>query len=242
MFVCSLAALVAARAATAVSSLMGVGGVGADDVSSAGASVKDAFRSSFVMILITELGDKTFFIAALLAMSHGRLSVFLGAAGALAAMTVLSSGIGLVLPHLLPREYTHWAAVALFVYFGCKLVFEAFEMIRSGQGAGPSGELKEAEQTLAASTSTSVVLQALTLTFLAEWGDRSQLATIAMAAANRPLGVMLGGIIGHSCSTSLAVFGGRALGESISERCVVGIGGLLFLAFATHGALVGVAA
>ncbi|CAK8995925.1 Transmembrane protein 165 (Transmembrane protein PT27) (Transmembrane protein TPARL) [Durusdinium trenchii] len=80
---------------------------------------------------------------------------------------------------------------------------------------------------------------ALTLTFLAEWGDRSQISTIALAAAKDPLGVTLGGIIGHSCCTTLAVMGGRVLAEHISERMVVTAGGVLFLCFALHGAIMG---
>ena len=34
------------------------------------------------------------------------------------------------------------------------------------------------------------------MTFLAEWGDRSQLATIVLASANDLAGVILGGITG----------------------------------------------
>lgn len=37
--------------------------------------------NSLVMILVTEIGDKTFFIAAILAMRHGRLVVYAGAMG-----------------------------------------------------------------------------------------------------------------------------------------------------------------
>jgi Ca2+/H+ antiporter, TMEM165/GDT1 family len=36
---------------------------------------------SLFMILVTEIGDKTFFIAAILAMRHGRLVVYAGAMG-----------------------------------------------------------------------------------------------------------------------------------------------------------------
>lgn len=49
-----------------------------------------AFVAAVSVIVVSELGDKTFFIAAIMAMRHPRLTVFLGAAAALAFMTVLS--------------------------------------------------------------------------------------------------------------------------------------------------------
>lgn len=65
------------------------------------------------MIIVTELGDKTFFIAAILAMQYSRMPVFTGAATALVIMTFLSVAIGFALPSLLPKAYTHYAATAL---------------------------------------------------------------------------------------------------------------------------------
>ena len=49
-----------------------------------------AFVASLSVIIVSELGDKTFFIAAIMAMRHSRLVVFSAAIGALALMTVLS--------------------------------------------------------------------------------------------------------------------------------------------------------
>lgn len=49
-----------------------------------------AFVASFSVILVSEIGDKTFFIAAIMAMRHPRLTVFAGAISALAVMTILS--------------------------------------------------------------------------------------------------------------------------------------------------------
>lgn len=49
-----------------------------------------AFVASLSMIIVSELGDKTFFIAAIMAMRHPRITVFTGAISALALMTVLS--------------------------------------------------------------------------------------------------------------------------------------------------------
>ena len=49
-----------------------------------------AFVASLSVIIVSELGDKTFFIAAIMAMRHSRLVVYLGAIGALGFMTVMS--------------------------------------------------------------------------------------------------------------------------------------------------------
>lgn len=220
--------------------------------------------NSLLVILVTEIGDKTFFIAAVLAMRHGRLVVYAGAMAALAAMHVLSSLMGFALPSLLPRAYTHFASAVLFLYFGVRLLKDAYEM----SGEGPSEELQEVEEELISkkegagsveddiedgdgskskglvqqyvrAENLKVFTQALTLTFLAEWGDRSQIATIALAASKNPFGVVVGGLIGHAFCTGLAVIGGRLLAARISEKTVAIVGGILFLAFALHSFLVG---
>jgi Predicted membrane protein len=49
-----------------------------------------AFIASISVIIVSELGDKTFLIAAIMAMRHPRLTVFVGALSALGLMTVLS--------------------------------------------------------------------------------------------------------------------------------------------------------
>jgi len=49
-----------------------------------------AFLASLSVIIVSELGDKTFFIAAILAMRNPRVTVFTGAMVALGLMTVLS--------------------------------------------------------------------------------------------------------------------------------------------------------
>merc|ERR1719316_877897 len=212
-----------------------------------------AFVNRVAMILVTELGDKTFFIAAILAMRHDRTTIFAGAISALAVMTVLSAAIGFALPTVLPRQYTHYAATALFVYFGVRLLLDAKELYSKGEGLGPSDELEEVEQSLKEKNeddmesavdqkkknNRALLLQAFTLTFLAEWGDRSQITTIALAAAKDPFGVTAGGILGHSFCTGLAVIGGRMVAARISERQVLVCGGVLFLIFAVHSIYVG---
>lgn len=228
-------------------------------LTASGLEFMPAFLASVSMILVSELGDKTFFIAAIMAMRHSRMLVFTAAISALIVMTILSAALGFALPNIMPRRYTHYAAAGLFLFFGIKLLKDA-----AGMEAGASEELGEVEEELEAKKSEAssssmeeggtgkdkaksvlsmffspIFIQCFTLTFLAEWGDRSQIATIALAAAKDPVGVTLGGIIGHSCCTGLAVVGGKLLASSISERSVILCGGVLFLLFAAHSIFVG---
>lgn len=210
------------------------------------------FTSGVAMILATEIGDKTFFIAAVLSMRQERSAVFCGAILSLYVMTVLSSIMGLVLPVLIPVAYTHILGGLLFLYFGVKLLLDAKGM----EANRVSEELEEVEEELLhpkkqddeesqnmESTPnknsikrgfSEVAIQAFTLTFLAEWGDRSQIATIALSAAKNPYGVTLGGCIGHTICTGLAVLGGRMLAARISEKTVSTFGGIIFLVFGIH--------
>lgn len=66
--------------------------------------------------------------------------------------------------------------------------------------------------------------QAFVLTFLGEWGDRSQITTIALSAIHSPWIVFLGGSIGHICCTCLAVIGGKLISNKIPEKLVMHIG------------------
>ena len=61
------------------------------------------FSESISVILVSEIGDKTFFIAAILAMRNNKLTVFLAALSALFLMTVLSALLGWVVTTFIPR-------------------------------------------------------------------------------------------------------------------------------------------
>ncbi|DBA79178.1 TPA: hypothetical protein ACH3X1_009000 [Trebouxia sp. C0004] len=90
----------------------------------------EAFRegliSGFLLILFSELGDKTFFIAVLLALKKNKGLVFAGTFGALAVMTVISVVLGQALhqvDELLPSSslpFDDIAAAFLLVFFGIR--------------------------------------------------------------------------------------------------------------------------
>ena len=86
-----------------------------------------AFVASISVIIVSELGDKTFFIAAIMSMRHSRCVVFAGAMFALGLMTVLSACLGYATT-VIPRKYTLYISTALFVVFGLRMLKEGYEM------------------------------------------------------------------------------------------------------------------
>uniref|UniRef100_A0A6I8N984 GDT1 family protein n=2 Tax=Ornithorhynchus anatinus TaxID=9258 RepID=A0A6I8N984_ORNAN len=217
-----------------------------------------AFVAAISVIIVSELGDKTFFIAAIMAMRYNRLTVLAGAMLALGLMTCLSVLFGYATT-VIPRVYTYYVSTALFAIFGIRMLREGLKMSPDeGQEEleEVQAEIKKKDEELQRTkllngpgdvetgTSTAIpqkkwlhfispiFVQALTLTFLAEWGDRSQLTTIVLAAREDPYGVAVGGTVGHSLCTGLAVIGGRMIAQKISVRTVTIIGGIVFLAFA----------
>lgn len=208
---------------------------------------KSGFTAAFALIFVSEIGDKTFFIAALLAMQYSRGLVLLGSMGALSLMTIISVVIGRIF-HSIPTQFQttlpigEYAAVALLLFFGFKSIKSAWDLPTESQKSGADvqelGELVEAEELVKTkvskrlSTPTEIIWKSFSLAFFAEWGDRSMLATIALGAAQSPWGVASGAIGGHVAATSIAVVGGGLLAQYISEKVVGYLGGALFIVFA----------
>ncbi|EKU99414.1 putative membrane protein [Leptolyngbya sp. PCC 7375] len=190
-----------------------------------------AFTASLLLITVSELGDKTFFIAAILAMRHRRRWVFAGAVGALALMTLLSVLMGQVAT-LLPDAIVKWAEISLFIIFGVRLLYQASQMRETGSEEKDAAEaVQKAEQRKPKETPLAIMAEAFGLTFVAEWGDRTQIATIALAAAHPPGGVVMGAVLGHAICAAIATNCGRWLCGKVSERTLTALGGGLFLLF-----------
>mgnify|MGYP001829158168 CR=1 FL=1 len=195
-----------------------------------------AFGSSFGAITLAELGDKTFFMALILAARHQRRWVFLGSFAALALVTLLSLAVGFGVRELLPADLLPWLAALLFLGFGAKLLLEARGLRRDAA----QDEAEEAEQAVNAaerrhpiSRPLPVTWEAFSLVFVAEIGDRTQFATIVMAAAPAFTfaGLVAGALAGHALVTALAVGSGRWIGQRVDERLLYRLSGGLFILF-----------
>jgi len=96
---------------------------------------------------------------------------------------MLSSG------HSLPIG--EWLGAALLVYFGIRNIQDALAATpEPEEGDEATGELADAEEFVESAASTKrdatawgALVESFSLIFVAEWGDRSMLATIALGGA-----------------------------------------------------------
>lgn len=192
------------------------------------------FTAGLSLITIAELGDKSFFIAVLLAMRHPKALVFTGVMAALTAMTVISVLIGEA-SNFLPKIFVHYAVVILLFIFGISLLWKARHMPAKtclAELAEVEADLKQHPFKWAHGSKLGILLESFSLTFLGEWGDRTQFSTATLAAGYDASGVTLGAILGHGICTAIAITCGCLLADRISERNLTYMGGILFLVFA----------
>ncbi|KAH7684947.1 Gdt1 family protein [Dioscorea alata] len=165
-------------------------------VEGSGLGVFDAFFASLSMIIVSEIGDETFIIAALMAMRHPKSIVLSGALTALFVMTVLSTGLGRIVPNLISRKHTNNAATVLYAFFGLRLLYIAW---RSGPKSSQKKEMEEVEEKLESGQGksasrrffsrfcTPIFLESFILTFLAEWAcDPQKRCWSGSGSNNRP--------------------------------------------------------
>jgi len=202
------------------------------------------FYQAFSLVFVSEIFDKSFFIAGILSMKAGKLISFLGSVGALALVTLISVAIGQffhTVPAGIPEgiPYDDVATVLAFTFFGLNTLKETLDNDIRTSNIGD--EFADAEEMVEGSqnriTTWGKIASTFGLVFAAEFGDRSFFSTIALSAAQAPGSVAAGAIVAHAIATGFAVAGGSYFAEYVSERTIGLIGGTLFLVFAVTTAV-----
>ena len=171
---------------------------------------------SLAVVFVAELGDKSQLIAMTYALRH-RWWVVLSGVG-LAAMLVhgLSVTIGHFLGLTLPDRPIAFAAAIAF------LLFAAWTW-RSGR-TGDDGDVRVAE--------TRFVVPAIVSSFvLAELGDKTMLATVALASDHHWAGVWIGATVGMVAADGVAIAAGAFLHRRLPVRFLHNLASVLFLSF-----------
>src|SRR5438034_7799977 len=174
-----------------------------------------ALLSSFMVVALAEMGDKTQLVALSMASRDRRPWVVL--LGILIATTVnhaLASSVGVWVVTRIPAAVVQWILALSFIGFGVWTLV-------------PDSPIELSRLPAWGPLVTTVVVF-----FLAEMGDKTQLATVALAARfGSPVAVTAGTTLGMLAADALAVFAGNYLATRLSIIWIRRAAAALFFLF-----------
>lgn len=177
-----------------------------------------AFLVAFGVVFVAELPDKTMFATIVLSTRYRRpFAVVAGVTLAMIVHSVLAVVVGEALRRL-PRTPTQLAVAAVFLVGGVLLL----------RGGSDDKEV----QTVAVHSAWGVVGRSALIIGIAEFGDFTQLATVAIVAdRGYAAAVAAGSVAAHIVVAILAVLAGRWLERRLPVRTVQRAAGVLFVVF-----------
>lgn len=200
-----------------------------------------AFAISFLLVGLAELGDKSQLLLLAFAAKYRPLKVLVGAGLAILLLQLVGVLVGRAVGALLPTRLIAVAAGLLFIGFG----IATWRNSRDSEGEEP------AERGLAR---FGPVLTVAVAVLLAEFGDKTQLMTVSIAAdpaaalrtmgslaptitappagtVSTTLGVWLGSSLGFLAADAIAILVGAVLGARLPARSIARFSAVVFVVF-----------
>lgn len=167
-----------------------------------------AFLLSTVVIFIAELGDKSQLMALAFATRYRARDVIIGITVATSIVHLASVGIGQLVGNAFADRQWMISIIAGLAF----LVFAGWTL--------KGDELTKDERDKARKSTGRAVIAVGLAFFLAELGDKTMLATVALAAHEDWVGTWLGSTLGMVAADALAIGVGVLLGKRLPERTV----------------------
>jgi Ca2+/H+ antiporter, TMEM165/GDT1 family len=168
--------------------------------------VINALLLSLVVIFVAELGDKSQLMALAFATRYRALPVLIGITIATAVVHLVSVLLGAGLGATLPRDGIN--IIAGLAFFGFALWTLRGDTLSSDEAGRASRSVR------------SAVVAASAAFFLAELGDKTMLATIALATREGLVGTWLGSTLGMVAADALAIGAGQLLGKRLPDKAI----------------------
>lgn len=173
--------------------------------------------SAFVLLFLAEMGDKSQLLVMTLAHRYRAASVIIGSFSAFAFLNLLAVLVGQALFDWLPKTWLLIVAAVLFLFFG----------VRSWQDADPDDTEAEIPP-----RRSGGVLTSFSLIVVAEFGDKTQLALLALAASTGDLwGVLIGGTLALWAVSLIGILLGCTLLRRPPTHWVHRAAAVLFIVF-----------
>jgi putative Ca2+/H+ antiporter (TMEM165/GDT1 family) len=178
----------------------------------------EAFLASLLFVVLAEMGDKTQLLAMAFASRYRWQTVMWGVFIATLVNHLLAVFAGNWLTHLIPMHYIQIAASVSFILFGLWTI------------KGDSLDNEDKRFNFNPFWTVAIAF------FFAEMGDKTQLATIALAAKYMSIvPVWLGTTTGMIIADAIGIIIGIVLGKKIPERFVKWFAAIIFIAFGLIG-------
>lgn len=199
------------------------------------------------LVFVAELGDKSQLLVLAASLRGRAVPVLLGAVAAFLVLTAAAATVGALLGDALPTAAVLVGGGVLFVGLGIKGWLDARRAGAGAAGSGPKEGLADGSPASQAGTAAGApgAARHFGATFLVvlvgELGDKTQLATVGLAARGHPVATALGAMVGLTASAVLAVAAGHWLQSRLRPRLVARAGAVLFVVLGLASIAVGVA-
>jgi Ca2+/H+ antiporter, TMEM165/GDT1 family len=176
------------------------------------------FLSSLIFVVLAEMGDKTQLLAMCFAARYRWQTVMWGVFVATAANHLLAVVAGNYITQFVPMNYISIAAGVSFIIFGLWTIRgDTLDCDTKPSRFGPFWTVAIAF-------------------FIAEMGDKTQLATAALAAEYRTIvPVWLGTTAGMLVADAIGIIFGVVMGKKIPDRLIKWVAAMIFIAFGAAG-------
>ncbi len=171
--------------------------------------------STFAVISLAEIGDKSQMVCMTLASKHRHPPVLWGAMTAFALLNLLAVLFGAAVAAWLPAWLIATSVGTLFLFFG-------IHNLRQGK--------EEDEEEITERPGHSVFATTFLMIFLAEFGDKTQIAVAGLSSTQALLPVWLGATLALTVTSALGVFAGSQLLKKIPLYWIHKISGGFFIA------------
>ena len=177
--------------------------------------------STFTLIALAEIGDKSQLVCMTLAARHRHWPVLLGATTAFVILNVLAVAFGASIAAWVPERLMTGIVAVIFAAFGFHALLN--------QNNGDSEEVVEKR-------GHGVFFTTLLLILVAEFGDKTQIAVAGLAGSMASIPVWVGATVALVMVSALGVWAGRTVLQRFPLHWLHRAGGAVFLIFAAMAA------
>ena len=173
--------------------------------------------TSYALIFAAEMGDKSQLVCMTLAARNRAKPVIFGAITAFALLNTLAVLFGAAIANWIPGYIVAAAVSVLFAVFGVQSLFF---------------KESEADEEVQEKSAHSLFLTTFLLITVAEFGDKTQLAVVALSSTALPIAIWIGSTLALTSTSSLGVIAGRTILKKIPLNLLHRLSGVLFILLA----------